>query len=106
MTEFNWKIEQLMVELTRSDLEKVVVKVVWHCFATDGEHSASASGCVPVEYLPKRPFTPFADLTEPQVWEWIEPTLGKQKIEQGLESAIYAQAHPQFQYLQAPWEQV
>jgi hypothetical protein len=104
MTEVNWKIEQLMVELGRSDLKKVVVKVVWHCFAKNGEYSASASGFMPVEYLPEQPFTPFEDLTEQQVWQWIEPTLGKQMIEQGLEAAIYAQAHPQFEYLQAPWE--
>jgi hypothetical protein len=104
MTAFIWNIQQLMVELKQSDLEKVVVKVVWHCFATNGEYSASASGFVPVEYLPEQPFTPFEDLTEEQVWQWVEPTLGKQMIEQGLESAIHAQAHPQYEYLRAPWE--
>lgn len=105
MIEYKWCIDPMMVENKLNGLENVVVKVTWVCHARESEFQSSASGYVPLEIDFTKQFTPFEQLTEIQVWGWIDPYIDKTIIEEGLAAVIEGQKHPQYSYLPTPWSQ-
>jgi hypothetical protein len=54
-------------------------------------------------YTPKSPFTPYADLTQDQVWGWINPSIDRPEIEANLQALIDAQKNPTVVTPPLPW---
>ena len=59
--------------------DDVVFRVVWTYKATDEEYTSAFSGQTDLEYHSGDPFTPYADLTEEQVVEWVLEAWGAGK---------------------------
>lgn len=106
MIEYTWRIDPLMVESNVNGLENVVVKVTWICEAVDGEFKTHTAGFVPLEFDENAQFTPYEELTEELVLQWIAPYIDKSIIEEGLATVIDGHKHPQYKYLPTPWSQV
>jgi hypothetical protein len=81
----------------------VVFEVNWQCQAQDGSYSALSVGSVPVTYTAGSPFTPYADLTQNQVWGWINPSIDRPAIEANLQAMIDAQKTPTVVTPPLPW---
>jgi hypothetical protein len=83
----NWNI----VELDRKTADGFVTTAHWNCTATDGDFSASAYGTVGFS---GDLVTPYENLTQEQVLEWVWEQIDKAEIEANLTKQIEAQKNP------------
>ena len=67
--DYSWSIETLKRDLTGN----VVINVRWDCTATYNSASVHGDGGVDIPYLDPTAsgFIPYADLTQTEVWEWL-----------------------------------
>ena len=99
-----WKIEQLQCLPVAEGQTNVVNSVNWRVNAVDGEYSATAYGSCGVSYQSGETFTPFADLTEEQVCEWIWANgVDKAQLEANLTQQIATQKNPPVVTPPLPW---
>jgi hypothetical protein len=84
---FNWTVSNL----DRKTADGFVTTAHWTVSAQDGDFSASAYGSVGFS---GELTTPYADLTEAQVLEWVWGQLDKAEIESNLTAQIEAQKNP------------
>ena len=103
MATFNWKITSMPAYSQIDGETDVVFQVNWSCGATEDKLSASSVGAVPVTYTAGSPFTPYADLTENQVWGWVNPQIDRPAIEANLQALIDAQKTPTVVTPPLPW---
>jgi hypothetical protein len=103
MTTFNWSITSMPAYLLAEGQTDVVFQVNWRCQGTENRLSAISVGTVPVAYTAGEPFTPYADLTQAQVWGWINPSIDRAEIEANLQTMIDAQKNPPVVTLPVPW---
>ena len=103
MTNFNWQIVSMPSYAQIDGQSDVVFEVNWQCLAQDGTYSALSAGSVPVTYTAGSPFTPYADLTENQVWGWVNPQIDRPAIEANLQAMIDAQKTPTVVTPPLPW---
>lgn len=82
-----WKI----VQLDRKTADGFVTTAHWTVTATDGDFSASAYGTCSFD---GELITPYENLTEAQVLEWIWKSLDKAAIEESLADQIELQKNP------------
>jgi len=83
-----WYIDQLQRNLS----DGLVTTAYWRCTVVDGDLSASTSGAIGFER--GESFTPYEELTEEQVLDWVKPKLDVSDIEYGLQSHIDAKKAP------------
>ena len=83
----------------------VVFQVSWQCAAQDEQYSATSVGSVPVTYTAGSPYTPYAVLTQEQVWGWIDPSIDRPEIEANLQAMIDVQKNPPVVTPPLPWAQ-
>ena len=103
MTNFTWSISSMPSYSQIDGQSDVVFEVNWQCQAQDGSYSALSVGSVPVTYTAGSPFTPYADLTQNQVWGWINPSIDRPAIEANLQAMIDAQKTPTVVTPPLPW---
>ena len=103
MTTFNWAILSMPAYPQAEGQTDVVFQVNWSCGATEDRLSASSVGSVPVTYVAGSPYTPYADLTQDQVWGWINPSIDRTEIETNLQAMIDAQKTPAVVTPPLPW---
>jgi hypothetical protein len=103
MTIFTWSISSMPAYSQIDGQSDVVFEVNWQCQAQDGLYSALSVGSVPVTYTAGSPFTPYADLTQNQVWGWINPSIDRPAIEANLQAMIDAQKTPTVVTPPLPW---
>lgn len=103
MTTFNWQIDSMPSYPDVDNHADVVFQVNWSCKAVDGTFTASSFGSVPVAYQAGSPFTPYDQLTQSQVWGWINPDLDKPAIEANLQQLIDEQKLPKTVTPPLPW---
>lgn len=87
--------------------QNVVFTIDYRFSATDGKYGYLTSGSCTTVYTPGQPFTPYADLTENQVVEWIKTSLGRPVLAQmqdQADAAIAAQYAPASSNPPLPWE--
>lgn len=89
-TTFNWSI----VNMDRLTADGFVVTVHYNVSATDGTYNASTYGTVGYTEQPGETYVPYADLTQAQVVGWVQTSLGKDTVEDSLQSQIDAQKNP------------
>ena len=82
-----WKI----VQLDRKTADGFVTTAHWTVTATDGDFSASAYGTCGFD---GELTTPYENLTEAQVLEWVWVSLDKAATEENLAAQIEAQKNP------------
>ena len=103
MTEFTWQIVSMPSYAQIDGQSDVVFEVKWQCLAKDENYSAVSAGTVPLTYTAGTPFTPYADLTQEQVWGWINPSIDRPEIEANLQAMIDAQKTPEVVTPPLPW---
>ena len=67
--DYSWDIQTLKRDLSGN----VVINVRWDCTATYNSASVHQDGGVDIPYLDPTAsgFIPYADLTQTEVWEWL-----------------------------------
>jgi hypothetical protein len=103
MTQYDWQIVSMPAYASIDGETDVVFEVNWGCYAQDGSYRASSFGTVPVTYTAGSPFTPYADLTQQQVWGWINPSIDRPEIEANLQAMIDEQKNPPVVTPPLPW---
>jgi folylpolyglutamate synthase/dihydropteroate synthase len=78
--------------LERQVSDDLVIVAHWRVDAVDGEHTAGAYGSV--GFTRGDDFTPFEELTEAQVIEWVKAQLDVAEIEASLAGQIDKQKNP------------
>ncbi len=95
--EFNWDV----VQMDRLTSDGFVVTVHYTVNAVDGEYTASTYGTV--GYIQgEGSYVPYAQLTEAEVVGWVQESLGKDTVEEGLAAQIEAEKNP-VQETGLPW---
>lgn len=104
-----WKVEQMNCYPSAEGETDVVFTVYWRC---NGEETTETDtyygtsyGSTNVEYKEGQPFTPYADLTEDQVlnWVWAAPDFDKDKVESSVQEQINDKINPPIVTLALPW---
>lgn len=103
MTTFNWSIQSMPAYPQAEGETDVVFQVNWQCNAQDETYQANSFGSVPVTYTAGSPYTPYADLTQEQVWGWIDPSIDRPEVEANLQAMIDAQKNPTVVTPPLPW---
>jgi myo-inositol-hexaphosphate 3-phosphohydrolase len=86
---FTWNV----VQMDRLTSDGFVVTVHYTVNAVDGEYTASTYGTV--GYIQgESSYVPYADLTEAEVVGWVQESLGKDIVEEGLAAQIDALKNP------------
>lgn len=105
MTTFNWTITSMPSYSQIDGQSDVVFEVNWSCGAFEDRLSSVAIGTVPVTYTAGSSFTPYDQLTQEQVWGWINPSIDRQGVEANLQAMIDQQKTPAVVTPPLPWEQ-
>ncbi len=107
MVEYAWKIERLDCYPTLATFENVVTVVHWRLFARSGEYESSTYGSLRLTARDLSPFTPYAELTEAQVVDWVTASLSPEIVamyETTLAKNIADQRAPPVVSPPLPWE--
>lgn len=110
MTQFNWAINQLNCRPHVDGLDDIINVIHWTYSATDIDETgkewfASSYGTAGVDQPNPQNFTPYADVTEPQVVSWLEEVLPVADMQASLLANIELQKHPNEVTLPLPWSQ-
>jgi hypothetical protein len=106
MITYEWQIEQLESYPTRDGFKNVVCSIFWRCNAQEDSFSATSYGSVGVELNKDDAFIPYADLTNDMVVNWVQQTLGEDKIAEiklSLAETIDAKKTPKSVVGPPPW---
>jgi myo-inositol-hexaphosphate 3-phosphohydrolase len=96
-TTYQWNV----VQMDRLTSDGFVVTVHYTVNAVDGDYTASTYGTVGYTQG-EGSYVPYADLTEAEVVGWVQESLGKDTVEEGLAAQIEAQKNP-VQEAGVPW---
>jgi hypothetical protein len=112
-TKFTWLIDSMPAYPQAEGQTDVVFQVNWQCNAQDvfgangieipSQFQASTFGAVPVTYVAGAPYTPYDQLTQEQVWGWVNPQIDRPAIEINLQALIDAQKNPTVVTPPLPW---
>ena len=103
---YNWVISQLDAYPQHEGHTDVVFTVHWRRQATDGTHNADIYGSQAVTLDAEAPFTPYDQLTETQVIEWLEDAMGAETLaaqKAALDQQIENQINPPVVNPPLPW---
>ena len=113
MTTYTWTIKNLPAYASIDGQTNVVFEVNWQCFAFTPDsivgdvytpsYSAIYVGNTTVTYVAGQPFTPYNQLTQDQIWGWINPSINRTEIEANLQTMIDAQKAPKTVTPPLPW---
>ena len=111
MIEYTWIIVQMEAHPTYFDHDNVVFNVHWTLRAEDGAFQASVYGSqsLNVETIDEDTFTSYEDLTQAQVVEWLEESMGDERVDElkeSLEREIENQRTPTVVTPPLPWGQL
>lgn len=105
-----WTINPLEAYPTASGESDVVFTAHWQLHATeevDGTtYTAQSIGTQGLTFTSGSSFTPFEELTLPQVQGWVENAMGEEQVNNmkaGLATNIANQINPPVVTLQSPW---
>ena len=93
--EYTWDIQTLKRDLSGN----VVINVRWDCTATYNSASAHQDGGVDIPYLDPTAsgFIPYDDLTQTEVWGWLNAQTGSfvsSSIQEQLSSSVNLKLNP------------
>jgi hypothetical protein len=102
-----WSITQLQTYPEVEGQTNFVCSASWNVSGSDGEFMGSLNGATAFKLDPEAPFTPYAQLTQEQVLEWVFASLGeegKASAEADVDAQI-AYAKEQIQTPAMPWSE-
>ena len=80
-TTITWSIENDgLFTMDSNGQSNVVTDVKYAVTATDGTNTQTKTGSISIPHDTNAEFTPFADLTEQQVIEWVKTQLGSERV--------------------------
>lgn len=103
---YTWVIEQMNCAPQEDGKTDVVITVHWRQNATNGNCNATIYGTVGLTYDSTSPFTPYADLTQDQVIDWVKAALGPDQCAEltaNLDAQIANQINPPIVTPPLPW---
>lgn len=103
MTAYTWTIQSIPTYPQEAGETDVVFQVNWQCNANDNGYSANTFGSVSVNYVDGTSFTSYSELTEEQIWSWVNPQIDREEIETNLQSLIDQQKTPKTISQPLPW---
>lgn len=101
-----WSITNLECYSEVAGEQNVVYTIGWLLTGTDNVHLASIHGTVNIPINSSTPFTPYADLTQEQVIEWVKSALRAEQVaayESNLTLQIQNLANPPTTTPPLPW---
>lgn len=110
MINYTWNILQVSTFPEKAGKNNVVHRVTFSVFGIDDVgHSASKRDIIDLELNESESFTPFEQLTQQQVIEWVKDSLtpaGVKEIETTISTAINNQLNPSAISPALPWADV
>lgn len=105
-TTFNWIIEWMQCYPQAEGHTDVVFQVGWRCNGTDGTYNGTVYSTQSVTYKAGAPYTPYDDLTEDQVLDWIwEAGVDQAATQAAVAQQIANQVNPPVVTPPLPWSQ-
>lgn len=106
MIEYTWKIGKILTFRPVDGQQNVVHRVRWVCKGVDGSYLDREIGTYEIEYNPNGTFTPYENLTEEQILNWVwSGTVNKTAVEATVAKRIDNQKNPpQMNNLPLPWK--
>ncbi len=109
-TNFQWVISQLNCAVESEGLPNVINIIHWRYNATqvDGDKTyfSETYGASSVAQPNPQNFTPYADVTEQEVINWLEEILPVEDMQSSLEANIALEINPVEVILPLPWNSV
>lgn len=107
MTSPLWTISSMDCLKDVDGLVDYVINIHWDCTATDGQYSGRVYSTTSFEVDPNKPnYVPYADLTEAQVIQWVQASLGAETVaatEANVLQQIETQKNPPVISPRLPW---
>ena len=106
---YTWRINTLEAKIHENGLDNVVFNVHYTYLGVDEEnekYAISKMGILSVQYKEGEPFTPYEDLTESQVLEWLESGLNIQEMQDSISKEIELLKNPVNESLTPPWAKI
>lgn len=103
---YRWNIVSVSCVPSANSLRNVVTEVHWQLFADDSFNTRYVYGAVGIEGADPDNFTDYEDLSEEQIIEWTELTIGEDKVnsyKSTLASQLSALTNPQKVSMPLPW---
>ena len=105
-TQITWIIEWMQCYPQAEGHTDVVFQVGWRCNGTDGTYNGTVYSTQGVTYKAGAPYTPYDDLTEDQVLDWIwEAGVDKAATQAAVAQQIANQVNPPVVTPPLPWSQ-
>lgn len=99
-----WKITKLETKPLLDGLPEVVVCAEWICSVKENNQSAECNGFVNLPPVNPMQFTPYSDLTEVQVLDWLwNSCINKNQIEQIVTNQLNEKLSPNPEVPPLPW---
>jgi len=96
-----WSISQLSTYPQAEGETNFVCSASWNVSETVGEYTGALSGSTAFKLNPNAPFTPYSELTESQVLDWVFASIGEEG-KASAEADVDAQIAYQQQQIQTP----
>ena len=105
MMTITWAVTAMTAYPQQAGETDVVFSVAWCCTATDGTFTSAVPGSIGVTWQAGTPFTPYDQLTEAQVLQWVFDGLGAEKltVEGYAVKGVEDQANPPTVSPPLPW---
>jgi hypothetical protein len=106
MVTTTWTITKLEVYEQAQGQSDVVCVAYWNLNGTDGVYSSNIQGTQSLIYENGMPFTPYNDLKEPQIVNWVLTAMGPtlvQNLENQVSNMVYQQELPIIISPPLPW---
>ena len=101
---YTWKIENMSTQKELDNYTDVVIEVGWSCVGTDGTYFASVPGLTRITFNDTSTYTPYSDLTEEQVLNWIYSSgVDEASVQAQINTQIDLQINPPIVILPLPW---
>jgi hypothetical protein len=101
---YTWTVENMASQVQLDGYTDVVVEVAWSCIGTDGTYSATIPGLTRVTFTGSSEFTPYSDLTEEQVLNWVWSSgVDEASVQAQIDTQIELQINPPIVMLPLPW---
>ena len=106
MISYTWELAPITVKVSDNGHPNVIYAVDWRLTGQDAHYSSDFYGRVSLPE-PSGIFTPYNDLTEAQVQEWVESALGAEQVaayKAAIAQQIEMQKNPIDAVLPLPWQ--
>lgn len=79
-TQYTWTIKEMSTVPELDGEPDVVVSAIWEMTATEGEFSVQMNGIQQFTLQQGEQFTPYSQLTQQQVINWVQQSMGENGI--------------------------